>query len=716
MKKGLIILSVLMIVALCFTMIACDEKVLDQKQNATPLPSAGNGGSSAGGQGNGGSNSSGQGSGESTPSASTRYKIGAQAGTTSEYYLKGDEDWGFDGCSNVDCQTYDTVVVALQALRNGTINAVLTDKETATALVSSQSGIKLVNYKLTEEEYAIGVDKAQPELLASINQVLAQIKRDGTLDEIIMKYAGGGEITGITSATYETSEANHQLVVAINACFAPFEYKIGDKFAGIDVEIAKEIAERLDLELVLEDMDFAATFDAVGKNGVDITINAVAINEERKEIMNFSDVYYDTGLMLIVRTTDTTFNGCRSAEDVEALLKNSPNQNQGGNQSQGTNQGTTSGTPTSLSDIKFGLITLHDENSTYDKNFIDAAKFALSDLGLRDDQLVIKSGVSESADCYYAAVDLVDQGCNVILADSFGYEDHLLQAAREYPNVRFCNALGWMASVAGVPNYHNSYPAIYEGRYLTGVAAGLKLNEMIQAGSITADQAVIGYVDAYSYQECISSRTAFYLGAKSVCPTVTMKVKCVGSWYDMTKENEAARELINDYRCVLISQYSDSMGAPSACAQAGIPNVTYNVSTKEYTPDTYLIGCKINWAPYIEYIITQTANGSTILPDYVGSLADGSVILTELNESVAAAGTLEKLNEVKAKLLSGEIEVFDTRTFTVNGRRVTSYLADAIYDENNTPDTEAIVSGVFKESYFRSSPYFDILIDGITVL
>ena len=161
------------------------------------------------------------------------------------------------------------------------------------------------------------------------------------------------------------------------------------------------------------------------------------------------------------------------------------------------------------------------------------------------------------------------------------------------------------AHTEGLDNYHNAFASIYEGRYLAGVAAGMKLNKMIEDGKFTADKAKMGYVGAHPYAEVKSGYTSFYLGAKSVCPTVTMEVTFTGEWYSEVKEKEAANKLIND-GCVLISQHADSMGAPTACEEAGVPNVSYNGSTVDACPNTFIVSSAINWAPYFEYIITQT--------------------------------------------------------------------------------------------------------------
>ena len=365
-------------------------------------------------------------------------------------------------------------------------------------------------------------------------------------------------------------------------------------------------------------------------------------------------------------------------------------------------------------DVKVGFIFLHDENSTYDKNFLDAAVAAKDALGLSDEQVLIKTNIPETNECYEAAADLVDAGCDLIFADSFGHEDFIIQAAKEFPEVTFCHATGTKAHTENLSNFYNAFASIYEGRFLVGVAAGLKLNEMIADGKITADQAKIGYVGAYPYAEVKSGYTSFYLGAKSICPSAVMDVKFTNSWFDIAAEKETANALIAD-GCVLISQHADSEGAPKACEEAGVPNIAYNLDTREWGPNTALVSSKINWQPYFEHIITATINGTAIEQDFCKGLKDDVVQILGLNEAVAAEGTQEKLDEIKAKLIAGEIKVFDTKTFTVGGAELTSYKADVDSDANFEKDTEVVSDGYFHESEFRSAPYFDVDIDGITI-
>ena len=368
-----------------------------------------------------------------------------------------------------------------------------------------------------------------------------------------------------------------------------------------------------------------------------------------------------------------------------------------------------------VSDMKVGFIFLHDENSTYDLNFMNAAKEACANLGFSEDQFIFRKNIPEGQECYDAACELADAGCTVVFADSFGHEDYMIQAAKEFPEVQFCHATGTKAHTEGLSNYHNAFASIYEGRYLAGVAAGMKLNEMIEAGEFTAEEAKMGYVGAFTYAEVVSGYTSFYLGAKSVCPSVTMDVTFTGSWYDETAEKEGANKLI-DGGCKLISQHADSMGAPTACELAGVPNVSYNGSTVDACPNTFIVSSRINWAPYYEFVITSVMNGTEIPADWTGTLTTGSVVLTDVNEQAAAAGTADKLAEVRKALEDGTTHVFDTATFTVGGETLTSFLADVDTDPAYTGDTEVIADGYFHESEFRSAPYFDRQIDGINLL
>ena len=412
-------------------------------------------------------------------------------------------------------------------------------------------------------------------------------------------------------------------------------------------------------------------------------------------------------------------------------------------------------TPVAKDQIKVGLITLHDENSTYDKNFLDAMDRAVTNLGLAKSQLIVKKNIDESDDCYQAAVELVEAGCNVIFADSFGHEDFMMKAAAEYPNVQFCHATGTKAHTSNLPNYHNAFASIYEGRFVAGVVGGIKLAELEAAGEITEDNRdadgniKTGYVGAFPYAEVISGFTSYFLGVKYGYAMasrkmnsdnfhdvgVVMEVKYTNSWYDEAAEKEAALALIND-GCALISQHADSYGAPTACQEKGVPNVSYNGSTKSVGADTYLISSRIDWTPYYEMMINSVIGGYRIQDEYCGGFAEGSVALTELNEDAfenpmylaMAQSVVESMPEQLA-----ESPIFNSMFFTVDGDVLASYKADVHSDAAYAKDTEVIASYTeetydpeledyvevtiyyFQESTFRSAPYFDIIIDGIKV-
>ena len=385
--------------------------------------------------------------------------------------------------------------------------------------------------------------------------------------------------------------------------------------------------------------------------------------------------------------------------------------------------------------MKVGLLCLHDEESTYDKNFIDAFNAACEAKGVKG---IIKTDVPEEEQCKTDAEDLVDQGCKIVFADSFGHENHVLEVAKKHSDVQFCHATGTQAAASNLPNFHNAFASIYEGRYLAGVAAGCKLLAMYEANPAIAKNGVItvGYVGAYEFAEVISGYTSWLLGIRSVFKdankdiTVNMKVKFTDSWYDEQDEKSAALALI-DVGCVLISQHADSWGAPTACEEKNVPNVSYNGSTESRCSNTFIVSSRINWQPYFEYVIDCVKNGTTaeMKSDWVGTIANNSVVLTELGKIAPAAGTQEKINEYKAALLNGTRKVFDTSLFTVDsykGGTYPTFTAENIKIEDKKL-TSAIFNGVevvktvngityFDESAQRAAPYFDIHINGIDIV
>ena len=381
--------------------------------------------------------------------------------------------------------------------------------------------------------------------------------------------------------------------------------------------------------------------------------------------------------------------------------------------------------------IKVGLICLHDNQSTYDKNFIDALGVAAGNLGTKlDGDPIVKTGINEDQACFNAAKDLVKQGCNIIFADSFGHEPFMLKAAKKWPQVQFCHATGTQSLIAGVKNYHNAFASIYEGRYLAGYAAGLKLQSMVAANQVDAKcidpdgNIKLGYIGAFQYAEVISGFTSWFLGVREVVPNVVMDVTFTKSWYDFDAEEAGARALIagdsTHTAAALISQHADSMGAPGECEKQNVPDVGYNVSTQEQCPNTYVAMSKINWAPYYEAVVNAVFAGQPIAGEvnnnWTGSLASGSV-----QYDVADAASKLLVAGVEAELRAGTRKVFDCSKFTVNGEHLTSYNADVEdRDDNFNHETEAIktAGGItfFDESAKRSAPYFDLTIDGITLL
>lgn len=356
-------------------------------------------------------------------------------------------------------------------------------------------------------------------------------------------------------------------------------------------------------------------------------------------------------------------------------------------------------------DLKVGFIFIGDENEGYTAAHYAGAKEMQQELGLSDSQIIVKWNTPEDESSYDAAVDLAEQGCKLIIATSFGHEDYIMQAAGEFPEVEFCHATGFQAATSGLNNLHNFFTAIYESRYVSGVVAGMKLNEMLEAGTITEPK--VGYVGAYPYAEVISGYTSFFLGVRSVCPEATMEVTYTNSWSSFDLEKEAAESLIAG-GCVLISQHADTTGAPTACEAAGVPVVGYNISMIATAPTQALTSASINWGPYYTYAAQSVIDGTAIATDWSQGYSEGANRITELNTANVAAGTAEKVAEVEAAIKSGDLHVFDTSTWTVNGQK----------PEDNAELMEAnkqyIYDGYFHESELSSAPAFAILIDGIT--
>ena len=371
-------------------------------------------------------------------------------------------------------------------------------------------------------------------------------------------------------------------------------------------------------------------------------------------------------------------------------------------------------------DVTVGLICLHGSYSTYDNNFIIAMKEAQKNLGFK---LAISEDIPEGPECYDEAKKLAQQGCDVIFADSFGHEQHMIKAAKEFPNTLFCHATGTNAASENLPNFGNAFASIYEGRYLAGVAGGLRMKADIEAGKYTAEEAKVGYVGAFTYAEIISGFTSFYLGVRSVVPEATMDVKYSGSWYDENAERSIANELIAG-GCKLISQHADSHGAPTACENAKVPNVSYNGSTLSDGPTTYLINSRINWAPYYEHVINgfleskKAGEAPKVENDWSEGFKAGSVEVDKASKN-CPDGAQAKLDEVRKDLEDGKLHVFDLSKFTINGvaPSADNVMPDPVNTYPGAPAADQLLAdGYYHESEFRSAPSFDAIIDGITNL
>jgi len=367
--------------------------------------------------------------------------------------------------------------------------------------------------------------------------------------------------------------------------------------------------------------------------------------------------------------------------------------------------------------VKIGVILVHDENTGYDAAHIEGIKAGAAAAGIADDQIIWKYNISEDEKCYDTAIDLVEQGCTYIFSDSYGHQSHMQQAASENPEVVFVSMTGDQAALSKLPNFKNAFTHTFESRYVSGVVAGMKLKELMDAGTVT--DPYIGYVGAYPYSEVVSGYTAFFLGVQSIVPSAHMDVIYTNSWYDPTAEAEAANALISK-GCCIISQHADSTGAPSAVQTAldagkAVYCVGYNIDMLSVAPTAALTSAQNNWGVYYTYAFKAALAGEDIVTDWSEGYATGANMISALGKS-CAAGTAEKVAEVEAAIKDGTLNIFDTKNFTVGGAPVTSYLAIDTNGDFAGDTGEAIENGIFYESKLRSAPYFGLRIDGITEL
>ena len=388
--------------------------------------------------------------------------------------------------------------------------------------------------------------------------------------------------------------------------------------------------------------------------------------------------------------------------------------------------GSTTDSTAAEDSLKIGLICVHDETIGYDQAHIDGFKAAVAEKGLSEDSYIIKTNIPEGPECYDACVDLVEQGCQLIITDSFGHASFAQQAASEYPDVQFVSCTGSNALASGLSNLHNIFPHTYESRFISGVVAGMKLQELIDQGALSeknydADGKIkTGYVGAFPFAEVISGYTAFFLGMQYVVgDVISMDVTFTNNWADAAAEQEAGQSLINS-GCVIISQHADSQGMPTT-AQAELEKGTvcyavgYNVDMLNVAPQAALTSAQNNWAYFYGYLFDAMKNGTAIPTDYSAGYAEGAVMISALGES-CAAGTQEKVDEAIQGIKDGTLNIFDTNNFTVNGEHPTTFLVDIDGDYVGDEGYEAIQDGIFVESSILSAPYFSFQIDGINLL
>ena len=377
--------------------------------------------------------------------------------------------------------------------------------------------------------------------------------------------------------------------------------------------------------------------------------------------------------------------------------------------------------------VKIGVILVHDENTGYDEAHINGIKKALENCGIPNDtdHVVWKYNVPEDEKCHDAAIELVEAGCTHIFSDSYGHQAYMQQAATENPDVVFVAMTGDTARANGLDNFHNAFTGIYEARYVGGVVAGMKLQQLIDEGKVedknkNADGKIkIGYVGAYPYAEVVSGYTAFFLGVQSIVPNVVMDVLYTSSWFDPVAEGEAANTLMSR-GCIIISQHADSTGAPSACQAAQEAGTTvycvgYNIDMLPSAPTAALTSAQNDWSVYYTYAFNCALKGEDIATDWAKGYAEGANMISKLGES-CAAGTAEKVAEVEKGIKEGTLNVFDCSKFTVGGETVTSFLAIDTNGDREGDSGEAVTDGVFHESTLRSAPYFGLKIDGINEL
>ena len=367
--------------------------------------------------------------------------------------------------------------------------------------------------------------------------------------------------------------------------------------------------------------------------------------------------------------------------------------------------------------LKVGVILVGDENEGYTYAHIEGIRKAMEACGLTDDNMVWCYNIPENEECYDKCIECVEQGCNLIITNSYSHQSYTQQAAEENPDVEFVAMTGDTALKSGLANFHNAFNMTFESRYVSGIVAGMKLKELMDEGLVT--DPYIGYVGAYPYAEVVSGYTGFFLGIKSIVPEAHMDVQYTNSWFNQQEEGKAAEALMGR-GCVIIGQHADSTGAPAAVQAAKdagkvVYSVGYNVDMLNAAPTAALTSSTNDWSVFYTYLFNAALAGETIATDWAEGYETGAVAITELGPEVAE-GTAEAVAAAEEAIKNGELHVFDVETFTVGGEKVTSaFTFDSDGDWVNDTN-EGIVDGYYHESEYISAPSFSLRIDGITEL
>lgn len=342
--------------------------------------------------------------------------------------------------------------------------------------------------------------------------------------------------------------------------------------------------------------------------------------------------------------------------------------------------------PVAKDDLKIGFVHIGDQSDQgYTYNHDLGTQAMVAALGLREDQIVNKFNIPEGgSECMSAIEELIDAGCNMIFCTSFSFGEDAMEAAMENPDIEFFHATGVLASSADLPNYHNYFAAIYQARYLAGIAAGLK-----------TETNKLGYVAAFNFAEVISGYTAFYLGAKSVNPDVEMNVMYTNSWNDPTVEAQVAKALI-DQGCDVLSQHSDSTATATTCEANGVFQVGYNADMIPAAPKAALVSARIDWSKYLIFAVESYLAGEPIPVDWSAGLTEEAVYLSPLNYDIIAEGTEEAIEAAKTAIMSGELKVFAGPLTDINGQVV-------VEEGDYYPEQEA-----------ESAPSWSYILEGIT--